>query len=526
MATGNKIDSSSSGLRVIEEASNKVLPALADQTWTPLEPNSYGDFGGTPTLTPRTPITFGRQREKGGITDFEAVANFNTDLTQSNLQDLLQGFFFSTLRTKAEVVAPVVDGPNDEFEPAAGGDDYFANDLLFAKGFDDAANNGLHLVTGTPAAAAVEVTSTLTAATSQTGIISRVGHQFADGDLTVDVSTGDLPRLVSAAKNPTQLGIIPGEFIFVGGDLVAEQFPDAVNNGWKRVRSVTATYIELDKSDSDMVVDADTTGLTIRIFVGRALKNENGTETANPIVCRSYQFERILGAPDSANPTQFQAQYVLGAIPNTFNMNISPGTKLEAELGFVATDSTVIAANAITAIKSELAEADHTGGAPTLVSEDLINTAEHFARVRIGEVSSTDESTSALFAFLEEATLEIDNGVTLAKAIGVRGGFDAVTSDFAVGGSLTAYFADVAAVNAVNNNSDITLDFAIAVNNAGMAFDLPLLALGDGRPTVEKDEAIKLPLSMEAARATRVATTFDHTLFAVFFDYLPTLAQN
>ena len=528
MAAVNKQDSNVTGLRIAAETTIGVLPAAGTQIWNPLEPNSYADFGGTPGLTPRAPINPSRQKEKGVVTDFDADGGFNTDLTQNNLQDVLQGFFFAGLRLKTELAVATVNtgGVTDDFEPTAGGADFTASDLLFAKGFDDTANNGLHVVSGTPTGTEVISTSTLTVATGQTGTIVRVGAQAGSGDLDV-VITGDFATVTSGGFDLRTLDLVPGEWIFLGDDTASTFFANAENNGPKRVRSVATDGLSMiiDKSDLAMVAETGT-GLTIRIITGRALKNENGTEATFPILRTTYQLERLLGAPDDSNPTELQAQYLIGAVPNTFTLNVAQGDKLNSDLGFIALDAVNALANATSTIKSEIAAAAGSVAvnSPPIVSAGGLNTADDFKRVKMSVVSTTEEAPTSLFAYIEEATLEIDNGITPNKAIGVRGGFDASSADFSVGGSITAYFGDLASVDAVNNNSDVSFDFFVVRSNAGMLFDIPLCALGDGRPTVEKDEAVKLPLSIEAARATSVSSDYDHTLFAVFFDYLPNLA--
>lgn len=510
MAQKNKIPSNSTGLRYAEEASLKVLPG--SPVWRPLEPNTYADFGGEITTLPRNPINPSRQRKKGVTVDLDASAAFNTDLTQENLQDLLQGFFVADLRTKKELPVAIVDtgGTGDDYEPASGGDAYVPFDLLFAKGFDDAENNGLKVVTGTPVASSVPVTTPLTPATAQTGTISHVGFEFASGDVDID-ATGTLPALVSTVKDLTTLGLTIGEWVFIGGDLAAQQFVSALNNGFARVRSIATNRIEFDKTDSTMI-DETGTGLTIRLFFGRVLKNESDPTLQ---VRRTYQLERTLGAPDDALPTEIQAEYVVGAVPGELTMNVVTADKLNLDLLFTGVDSEQI--DGPTALK--------TGTRPAIVEADAFNTSSDFSRIKMALVVPGDAAPTPLFAFLQELTLTLSNTLSADKAVGVLGACDVTAGSFIVGGSLTAYFANVAAIAAVRDNADVTLDFSIVKSNAGMTFDVPLITLNDGRPTVEQDAAMTIPLGQEAATGASIDIGLDHTLLMVFWDFLPDLAD-
>jgi len=319
-----------------------------------------------------------------------------------------------------------------------------------------------------------------------------------------------LPTLSATAKDLTELGLIPGEPIFIGGDLAAEQFATSADNGFKRVRSVTATDITLDKSDDTLVTDAGS-GKTLRVFFGRVLKNEARVLR----VRRTYQLERTLGAPDDSS-TDEQAEYLTGSLFNEFAINVPQAEKITCDATFLSMDQEF----------RESWEGLKTGTRPDLEDADAFNTSTDFSRIKLARVSSVDEAPEPLFAYATALTLNVSNNGSLNKAIGTLGGIGINIGSLTVGGSIEAYFADVAAVSAVRNNDDITLDFAIVRNNAGLFIDLPLLALSGGQLTVEQDQPIKVPLEMQAARGRKVDPDMDHTILLSFFDYLPDLADE
>ena len=620
MAVLTKMDSNATELRFCEEDSYKVVSG--DEVWFPLEPNSYADFGGENTLTPRNPINSSRQRKKGVITDLNASGGFENDLTQKNLQRVLQGFFFADFRRKSDVglyesphgaglygenqdytitdidttadeitvdsrvavtAAVVVGGTGyaegdivevtdaaatvkvrlvvtgetagvadtvalqhttggvtyygnegrTEADTGVGatttkvtgsGDDaltvtvtygngitWLAGDLLFLSGNNDVANDGIKVVSSIADNVITTVENLTTdAAPASTAKMTTVGHQFAADDLNVVVS-GDLPTITSDISfDFSTMGLIPGEWIFSGGDTAATQWANAENNGFARVRSATATAITLDKTDSTMVAETLSGGETVQLFFGRVLKNETGTS----IKRRSYQLERLLGAPDDSAPSDIQAEYVTGAVPSEFELRIPAADKVVANLTFIGANHVLY--DAATSLK--------TGARPDLEEADAFNTSSDVPRIRLAVVSATDANPTPLFAFVTELTISINENVTPEKAVGTLGAFEVTAGTFEVGGEMTAYFADVAAVQAVRDNADVTFDVALVKDNAGMIWDMPLVALGNARLNVEQDQSIKLPLENMAATGAKVDPTLNHTLLMVFYDYLPTAA--
>src|ERR1700760_76014 len=150
MTIPNSIDSNVTGLAFAEESSLKTLPG--SPVWYALEPNSYTDFGASFSRVARNPITNTRQQPKGTITDLEAKAGFQQDLTQNNLLRLLQGFFWQDAFEKPTTapiknaitvaITGVTTGPN-VYAAASGLDIFKVGHLVLAKGFNVPANNGL-----------------------------------------------------------------------------------------------------------------------------------------------------------------------------------------------------------------------------------------------------------------------------------------------------------------------------------------------------------------------------------------------
>jgi len=339
--------------------------------------------------------------------------------------------------------------------------------------------------------------------------IATVGVQSAAGDIDVDAS-GSLPILTSTTLDFTTLGLVPGEFLRIGGDGAGTAFANATNNGFVRMRSIAANAITIDKAEGAMATEASTTE-TIQIFFGRVLKNELGTTIRR----RTYNLERTLGAPDDAQPTQIQSEYLVESVPGEFSLNVPTANKATCSLSFVSGDNEV--RTGVTGVKP--------GTRPDIEEADAFNTSSDVPRFKLALVVPGDEAPTPLFAFATEMTLSLNNNISGNKAIGVLGNFEVTAGTFEIGGSLTAYFADVTATQAVRNNSDVTLEMHLVKANAGVTVDIPLISLGGGRITVEQDQPITLPLEMPAATGAKIHANLDYTLFMIFWDYLPDAAE-
>lgn len=505
----NKQDSNSTGLRYAEESTLGVLPGTngADAVWRPFEPNSYADFGGQISTVARNPINQSRQRKKGVVTDLDASGGFNQDLTFDNTTRVLQGFFFARMHEKATtrplngtaVVMTAIAAADDDYTAASGlPTTIHTGDLLLASGFGVSANNGLKRANGTSTGTAISVADALLdeATPPAAAGVKLVGHQFGSATSAITLN-GNLVRLTETTLDLTTLPLTAGEWIFIGGDGANLRFDN--NQGFARISTIAATYLEFDKVTFTPQAESGT-GDTIQIFYCDFIKNESDPDL---IVRQTYQLERTLGEDDDGT----MSEYLIGAVPNELTLNIAQADKVTIDLTFVATD--FVQRDGATDVKA--------GSRPSLTVEDAYNTSSDITRIKLAIPGDAD--VTPLFAFATELTLSINNNVTPNKAVGVLGAFDTSAGTFEVGGNMTAYFANVAAVSAVRLNSDITLDLFMLKNNKALLWDIPLLSLGDGRLNVEQDQPITLPLETNAAESS-----FGHTLMFARFSYLPDLA--
>lgn len=622
----NKVDANFTGLRYAKEVQGQpgVLPGEEGNSgspiWLELEPNSYSDFGAEVTTTARSPITAGRQKKKGRVTDLDANGGFQIDFTGNNMVDLLDTFMFADWRAAATVTrVESVTGATDRYtKTGAFGSGFAAGDLVFASGFVLDANNGLKAISAVNAdyitvgdglvdeAATVQpadlagyvfglvieadanngysadvevsytagagddiddvgnalvallaantpaVTATYTAATDvlqidagenagdsvitatvtdpqgyvqsgmaptieaptgtdadtrdvdwtaaatavdyiEYGKLQRIGVQSAAGDLDVDVTTDPLhPALTSTTLDFTDYGLIPGQWVYIGGDAALTRFTNAGNNGFARVFSVAANRLAFDKTQNTMVTEANA-AQTVRLFFPDLIKNEADPDL---IVTKTVQFERkvVVGY-----------EYLMGSHGNELTINMQTADKITVDMAFVSFDA-------------DPTESRKPGSFPPIrTAPEAFNTTSDVVRIR----ASKQGSAAPLFGFVQEMSLSINNNVEPLKAIGVLGAFDASIGDFEVTGDITAYFNDIEAVQAVRNSDSLSIDFALAFDNQGWLFDVPLFTGSNGMLNVEKDQAITIPVGIEAAEDPDLHTT----LIVCWFPYLPSVAM-
>lgn len=496
----NKIDSNFTGLRFSLEVPGTPKGLTGSEIWLELEPNSYSDFGGTTTLTPRKPIVANRQVRKGRTTDLDAKAGFELDFTSDNMNDLLPTFFFAAWRKAAtkEVAAitAVANSDSSFTKTGAFAAGFKVGSLILATGFANAANNGILHVATLASADEIDVVETLVDETpAATAQVKVVGFQSTAGDLDIDSTNPALPKMTSTALSFTTLGLVPGQWIYIGGDTGIMAFTTPGNNGFARIAAIATHILTFDKTQNTMATEANTTH-TVQLFFPDFLKNEDDPTL---IVQQTAQFERSLSSAGF--------EYIEGAYSNTMDINMKSADKVTMTLGFQALAHTPVDFG------------DRKAGTfPDIATDpNAYNTATDMVRIRAAEQGSA----TPLFSFVQTMTLKLNNNVAPLKALGVLGAFDVSVGDFEITGDLTAYFSDIDAVTAIRNADSLTLDWAFALDNRGHVIDLPLLTFDKGTLDVVKDQAITIPVGVNGAEDPTLKTT----LMESYFAYLPDAAS-
>ena len=213
--------------------------------WKQLEPNAISSFGATISTVARSPISKNRQRKKGTITDLDSAAEFESDLTLDCFKDFIEGFVCAIFSGPA-MAKPTAVTPAAYTVPVMAAT-LVQSTLVFVRGFTNAANNGLKVVAAAATTTSVPITGggmvAETPAATRNASLEVTGFRFSSGDLQIDAQG----NLTSTAKDMTTLGLTPGQSIWIGGDVAANQFANSANKGFARVVTIAANKLTLDK---------------------------------------------------------------------------------------------------------------------------------------------------------------------------------------------------------------------------------------------------------------------------------------
>ena len=330
-------------------------------------------------------------------------------------------------------------------------------------------------------------------------------YQFTGsaGDIKFAV-VGGVYSLTATTADFTTLGLVQGEWIFVGSDVVTERF-DTAGTFYARVSKIEAKKLTFDNGTFKTGLTADAgASKSIKIFMGQVLKNE---ATPDLIKRKSYAFERTLGQDLTTN--QKQAEYITGAVMGEFSLEAKQGEVLKADVKFTATNNEYRTGTLLS-----------DGKLTPALGESGVNTTSDIRAIRLSLNDDTKSTSTPLFAYVIETSIEVNNNLSENKALGTFGAIDVSAGNFEISGKTTVYFTTVQAVNAVRQNADVGLFAIFATKLKGFIFDIPLVGLSGGTLNVEKDNPITLELEASGAE-----NKFGYTMMYVNFPVLPKVAM-
>jgi len=470
------------------------------------EPNSFSDFGGELTMVARRPFSQTRQRRKGSSVDLDVAAGWNEDFTASNMQSVFDGFMFAAIRSKPVAAISAADSGTGVFtvDDSTG---FVDGTLVLIKGLADAADNGLKRVTAAADGTHFTIADINSTEAGANATAEVVGFEFDADDVSMALSTGGF-RLISAAFDMTTFGLIPGEWVAIGGDEATSRMGGLQTlSGFARIAvdgltSAGDDTITFDKS-TFTPANNDGGGDTLRIFFGNVIRNEDDPDN---IVKLTDTIERPLGRDADGR----MSEVMFGATPNEITWNSPLANLVNVDVAYVC----------MTKARRPGSEGLLAGSGTTTLSpapgEDGWNTSRNLYRARMSIVDPTTLNPTPLFGKVTEWSMTITNNVSPDKAQGVYGAFDTTEGMFEVDAEFTTYFRDHAAGDAIDNDADVTFDAIYSKRNVAFIMDLPLVGTGGGRPEVEQDQAIMLPITNAAAESP-----FGHTLLVNWLPYIP-----
>ncbi|MEE8608997.1 MAG: phage tail tube protein [Nitrospiraceae bacterium] len=491
---------------------------VAGTTWFLLEPNAINTFGADITTVTRDPISKNRQRRKGTITDLDSAVEMEEDITLSSFRDFIEGFCFAVgINTDVtQLVTTAAETTTDSYAvsalSAAQADKFEIDTLIWVRGFDTDANDGLKTVDAdiVTSATAITVVENLVDETKNARL-SFAGHRIATADVVTwdfdgTEQTGTL-LLTGIGTELALLGLTLGETVHIGSILnpgettIVNAFENSAANdvfGYARVKTINANDVVFDKLDPALQFDDLTDPATaVDILFGEFIRNV--TVDDSEFLERSFQFEAEYPNLDDPNS---EFEYAIGNFCNTAAFSLSLADKATVSFGFIGTDTEppVIAGSRKTGASAATQ--------PTQTA--AFNTSNDVARLRITDVDETGLTTD-----FKSLTITLSNNVSPEKVIGTLGAKFMNTGNFEVNVEAQLLFSEGLVVNRIRDNTTVTMDFIIRNDDAVIAVDIPSMNLGGGGKEYPVNESVLINTTGEAFQDSLLSTSIGVSIIPV-----------
>jgi hypothetical protein len=458
----------------------------------------------------RSPLSKNLQDEKGDIVGLSSMPSIVHDANKDLIDYFAEGIFRSATKFSGGTGVgrwQVANGAGGVSLPTvaltavtatdytvASGGALPANVLIFARGFANAANNGLKVVGAASTSTAIKTSGLVAEASPPAGaMVEVVGYQAASADFAINASQ----NLTSAANVFTTLGLNVGQWIWIGGGTAAAPgslgFATAADRGFARITAIAAGTLSLDRRSQTYSADTGT-GKTIQIFFGPWLRNVAGdhADYKEP----SYTLE--LSEPGAAAAGATDYVYGLGSCINTYEFSSPLEDKTMATVAFVGTDmsdpTTTRATNANLAMPN--------------VNTAALNSVSEEKRLRISNTDETGVSTDIV-----DWKMTINNNVKAQKQQGTLGAARMIFGKFQVSLDVTCVFVQDDVCKAIRDNRTCMFDAAFRNGDGAVLYDVPAVTLDSGAPSFAANEAVTLATNLKAFRDPTYGYTCGMSLF-------------
>lgn len=145
-----------------------------------------------------------------------------------------------------------------------------------------------------------------------------------------------------------------------------------------------------------------------------------------------------------------------------------------------------------------------------------INTATDVYRQRLVIDKVGSMNTAAIHGLVQEFNVTLNNSLTEATGMGKLGNDGTTAGDVMASGNITAFFVDLAALEAVRCNCTASADLICARKNEGFVVDLPALTLTSNGLTISNDNSVQIELDKTAHKSK-----YGHVVSYTSFAFLP-----
>lgn len=462
--------------------------------WRRMQPNPGGIQGHEPEFVDavRDPLSKFATDEKPDHVGLNANPTLVHDLNKDFADMFAEGWTRSAAKVPGDEPTTAIyyptaaadgAGSEDSFTVAADGD-LTAGLLIYVRGCQEAANNGVFKLSGTSGTTAIKVaTGTLTAETITQGTVTLevCGVEGAEDDIVMD-SSGNL---TSTTLDFTTLGLVDGHEVKIGDTALDADFGFATEacNCWATVDGTpTANLLPLKWHSSTPAADSGT-GKTIRIHFGRAYRNVaiDHADYLEP----SWHIEKEdlgVGTAEAAVYT-----YVKGATIDKVSIAMAVESKIVVTTNFKAMD---IADPVLVASRVSGPSAAY----PSLASE-MFDTSNDL--IQCGVYTTAD---AVLIAEVNSFTYSIDHAVDPQKQLGTFGAADMNFGKIRPLGVMEVYYRRHTLPVGIRANTTYRQTTRMRNGQAGISLHIPQLVLRGGAMSYTANKPVMVNVNLPSHR--------------------------